>query len=195
MNYCEHCKMLTTDTVCPDCGKKALRAAQNDDFCLLLCCDSMFGEMLEEALLDEEIPCAKIPDGTGVRSALGLSLENFRIFVPYSLYEKAKEVYLSLCSDPQEEQEELRTSLLENREDWFVNGSSAEKKMKKKLGIPQEDDLFAFCEEIVKTAKQIVDQGWLSSCPAGGHQLAVTSEAFKLFFNSETFELMDVKKR
>lgn len=195
MNYCAHCKLLTPKTTCPACSKKDLGEVKKDDFCLLLECDSLFGEMLEEVLQEEGIPCAKIAEGTGVRSALGLSLEKFRMYVPYGFYEQAKDACLALSSNPEEENEDLRSLLLENRETWFIDSSSAEKKMKKKLDLPKDADLFAFCEKIVQNATDLADQGWISSCPAGGHYLAVFTEDIKLLFNSETFELLDAKKR
>ena len=133
-----------------------------------------------------------IPCGNGMRSALGLNLENLQLFVPYQFYDRALDLHDYLKGDPTEE---IKKSLLENRKKWHVIGRFTEGKFKKKLKISKDADLFQHCEEIVNSSEKILDQGSISSCLEGGHYLFVYTDTAELTFNSETFELMYAKIR
>jgi hypothetical protein len=69
-----------------------------------------------------------------------------------------------------------------------------EKKLKKKLNIAKDEDLFRHCEEIINCANNITDGGSISSCVNGGHYLFVRAANAELTFNSATYELLHAKK-
>lgn len=192
MNYCESCKYLFESSTCPECGSRNLRPVEDNDYCFLIECSSTYGKMLAEILENEKIPCTMIPSGNGTRSALGLNLENLQLFVPYQFYDRASDLHNYLKNDPTEK---IKTALLDNREKWHVIGKFTEGKLKKKLRLPKDADLFRHCEEIVNNSEKILDQGSISSCPEGGHYLFVYSASEELTFNSATFELMYAKIR
>lgn len=191
MNYCESCKCLCQSGVCPECGNDQLRQAENDDWCFFLECNSTFGKMLNEIFENESIPCSMIPCGNGARSALGLNLENLQLFVPYQFYDRAVDLHDYFKSDPTED---FKKSLIENREKWHTVGMFTEKKLKKKLNIAKDEDLFRYCEEIINCANNITDGGSISSCVNGGHYLFVRASNAELTFNSATYELLHAKK-
>ena len=190
MKYCKSCKYLCDSVPCLICGSPDLCEVQNDDYCFLFECDTAFGETLEEIFENEAIPHAMVPSGNGVRSALGLNLENFKIFVPYEFYGQASEIINYFTSDSTEE---LKNDLLNNRSKWHIQGMFTEKKLKKKLNISKDGNLFSHCESIVSTAIKITDEGLISSCAEGGHYLNIIGENATLMFNSITYELLHAK--
>lgn len=186
MYYCESCKLLCETNVCPQCGEGDLREPQSGDYCFLTECESSFGKMLEEIFSDKGIPCALIPNGNGFRSALGLNLENYVIFVPCEDYQSAREIcdYFNVDTT-----EEFKKELIDIREKWHINGIFADKRFKKALKLAKDADLFSSCEELLKNAEKITDGGPISSCSEGGHNYIVRSGSFELMFNSVTGEL------
>ncbi|MBQ9481059.1 MAG: hypothetical protein IJU84_02725 [Clostridia bacterium] len=92
MYYCENCNKVSEYDFCRDCGDGDLREVRGEDFCFLVECGTTFGEMLKSVFDKENIPCALLPRGTGVRTALALKLENYRVYVPYAFLERAKEI-------------------------------------------------------------------------------------------------------
>ena len=61
MKYCEKCKSLTEEEYCSACGNKKIREVDSDDFCVLTEFEQMYGEMLRDALQEEEIDCVLMP--------------------------------------------------------------------------------------------------------------------------------------
>ena len=94
MLYCEKCKAVCPDAVCPVCGKnKKLREVRDDDPCLLDEKDMIWSEVLEEVLEKEGIPVMKRGRlGAGLAFTIGPIFEKMRIYVPYSELERAKEL-------------------------------------------------------------------------------------------------------
>ncbi|MBQ8236081.1 MAG: hypothetical protein IJZ37_05295 [Clostridia bacterium] len=195
MYYCESCKILCPENCCENCGKKALRTVNNDDFCFFIECPEDQAKMLKEALQEENIPCALIPSGRGVRSALGLNLENMRVFLPYAHLEKGEEIFAGIIPPPLDETEELRALLLENKSLWHTTGFFKSRSLRKKLGLSKDDDLNATLEALIKSATGIRDEGLISSSTVGGHYLIAKTEKYDLTFDSVSFEFFHVKKK
>ena len=99
MKYCEKCNSIVTLEYCPACGNKKIREVASDDFCFLVECGQMYGDMLNYALQEEEIQCALIPCGNGVRSKFVLKLDKYKVYVPYKHYERATEIFNTLFNE------------------------------------------------------------------------------------------------
>ncbi|MDD3919913.1 MAG: hypothetical protein PHO41_01860 [Eubacteriales bacterium] len=107
MEYCEKCKMLCTDGVCPGCGKKKLRQAEETDYCFLTEKGVMWAEMLMEVLQDNAVPCVKQSRvGAGLSLYTGQSWERYKVFVPYRYLEQAKGLMEELFSADAEQETE-----------------------------------------------------------------------------------------
>ncbi len=195
MYYCENCKLLCHETVCGECGKSDLRPPLNEDFCYFTECSEDQAKMLKEALKSEDIPCALIPSGSGVRSALGLTLENMKVYLPYGFLDRGQELFDGIFLPPLDETEELKALLLENQESWHVTGFFASRSIRRKLGIPKDHDLAPTLRPLVQSATNIRDEGLISSSVVGGHYLIVKGEKYDLTFDSVSFELLHVKKK
>ena len=126
MEYCEKCKVQCPEGRCPVCGSDRLREVQNNDYCLLTECSRNFGEMVRDVFEQNGIQGAFVPFGSGTRSALGLDLEQYRIYVPYERQEEARQIVECFCFD---NTEDWREQLLANRSLWHVKKESALKKM------------------------------------------------------------------
>ncbi len=83
MNFCESCNIACKDESCPKCGRKNLRAVNDDDFCLVAEVDRLFGDMLKGVLENESIECILMPYGSGVNSKFALPLESYLLYVRY----------------------------------------------------------------------------------------------------------------
>ena len=103
MKYCESCRALCESDCCSICENTELREVRPDDYCILTECAEDFGGLLKYTLADMDIPCALMPFGNGARSAFGLNLGNFRVFVPYQHFEASKDVLDQLTYDPTDE--------------------------------------------------------------------------------------------
>lgn len=188
MNYCENCKLLCESDRCPVCGSKKTRAPEDKDFCFLIECQRSYGEILRQGLEDEQVPCALIPCGSGVRTAFGLELENYRVYVPYEHYSTAQEIVQFFSVDPTEN---LKRDLLEHFESWHVISSKAEKKLRKKLKLEKEAVLLDWIRDGVTNATAIKDNGPAATGPEGAHYLTVRLNDKTVWFNSVTYEILE----
>jgi hypothetical protein len=186
MKYCENCKLLLHSESCEICGSRQIREAKADDFCFLLECERTFGDVLGEALEDAGIRCASVPCGTGVRTALGLNLEGYRIYVPFEFYETAKDMVTFFTVDPTDD---LRRTILEHQDQWHTKNASVEKKIRKRLKLNRDDAFFDRIKNAVETAEVITDEGTISNCPRSGRYLFVKTDGKYIGFNSVTFEI------
>ena len=92
MNFCESCNIACNDERCPKCGRKKLRAVNEDDFCLIAQVDRFFGDGLKERLENENIECVLMPYGTGVRARFALPLESYLLYVRYKNSEYVRQI-------------------------------------------------------------------------------------------------------
>lgn len=185
MLYCERCKTICTNECCEFCGNKNLREAKNDDFCILTEIDETSAQMIEDALIEEGIKCVLIPSGNGARSAFGLSLGNYIIFVPFEHYEQAKDIKDSFYEDPTEK---IREDLITNRGSWNIKKKNI-RKMCKKLKLKDPEILLDEVQKLICRATAISDEGLISSCLECGHYLRVQNEALNFWVNSITYEI------
>lgn len=83
MNFCESCNIACKDERCPKCGRKKLRAVNDEDFCLVARVDRLFGDSLKNNLEEEAMECVLMPYGSGVNSKFALPLESYLLYVRY----------------------------------------------------------------------------------------------------------------
>ena len=164
-----------------------MREVEDGDFCLLVECLQNEGEILKSFLEAEEIPCVLMPSGNGLRTVLGLNLENYKVFVPYQFYDKASEMVDFISNDSTEQ---LKERLLEHIELWHFKNESSEKKFRKKFELKKDADLLFYIKEEVSQALLIADEGLIYACSERGHFIAVKSEQGNILFNSATYEIL-----
>ena len=93
--YCEKCKSFTDLNRCPNCGNKNVREAKENDVVYLTTMRGFFAGMLEDILAQNDIPCLKIRQGPGgtFPTRGQSSLGEYRFFIPFGAYERAKEIF------------------------------------------------------------------------------------------------------
>ncbi len=190
MKICSNCCFVSDAERCPLCGSKNVRAVNADDFCLLTEKDAAYCDTLTAAFDEEEIPYSALPYGRGVETRLGLPLGNYRIFVPFGFLEQAKQIITSIDS---EATEQIRNCLLKGVENLNILPKT-EKKIKRKIGLSENEDIFEYCIGIIKTADKIMDKGTISGCLKGGHYYFCYSGDLTLAINSKTYEILSVTK-
>ncbi len=98
--YCERCHRLTEGEGCPECGRKCRRDALPEDPCFLLSGRQIWVDMACELLDQEKIPYLKQGSlGAAMTVLTGLSLEMYSLYVPFSQYERAREITETLFAD------------------------------------------------------------------------------------------------
>lgn len=187
MKFCDKCNSLSNLEYCTVCGNKKIREVHYDDFCFLTECEQMHGEMLKDALQEEGINCALMPWGNGVRTQLGLRLDRYKVYVPYQYYESSVELLNSISNSPTTE--ELKEQILDNIDKWHIVSPRTIKKIRKKLNISEDADIFECIKEGVKKSQCIEDKGILFSFPPSEHGLAVKIDNVTLWFSSESYEI------
>ena len=97
MSYCEKCMCLCEDK-CPLCGKKKhLREVSEDDPVLVCAEDFVFSRLVADILKKNGIPCMQRTEQGGWRTVeFGYGGEYYRLYVPYRLYGRAKELVESI---------------------------------------------------------------------------------------------------
>ena len=103
--YCERCSRLFEGDVCPECRKKG-REPQAEDSCFLLSVGQIWADMACDILKQNEIPYLKQGRmGAGMSMLTGIPLETYSLYVPYSDYEKAREI-TDVLADSEESADE-----------------------------------------------------------------------------------------
>ena len=190
MNYCENCRTVGEQETCANCGNRKLRPAEPKDACFLGELEARSAQMTAEILQKENIPCASVPSGDGIRSVFGLPLENCKLYVPYACLERANDILDAFADDFDEER---RRELLDHFEQWHALPRS-EKKMRKRLRLT-DTQLFARCREIVERARRVDDGGRIGGCPKDGRYWFVYTDREILAFNCATYEVLSVTVR
>lgn len=125
INYCEKCHTLNEQDCCQYCGRINLRNPYENDYCFLIEVNSIFGRMFIGILEYESIPYSAMPSGNGILSIFALKLENYKIYVTYEFFSRAKELLneILINSEKEEESKELKKNL-----DKLFASESSEKK-------------------------------------------------------------------
>lgn len=186
MLYCENCKHLCVDDACPDCGSKLLREAVAQDYCFLTEGEEGFIRMLEGSLNEQGIACILIPFGNGARSAFGLSLGKYRIYVPFGHYDRASASLRFFIDAPSEE---LRKDLIDHKHLWHFD-PKIQKKICRKWKLKEKDDILRRVSEAVHAAPTLALGGRIYSCPQEGRYIFVKADGVKFWFNSATYEIL-----
>lgn len=92
MNFCEGCNIACEDERCPKCGRKKLRAVNDDDFCFVAKVDKLFGDILKGIFENENIECVFMPYGSGVNSKFALPLESYLLYVRYKNLDNVRQI-------------------------------------------------------------------------------------------------------
>ena len=105
MLYCERCMHPTSENKCEECGHKILREVKHTDPFLLTTKDAIWTGVIEELLKENGIPSmTKGLLGGGLTGLMGVGLEKYSIYVPFSALEKAQEL-LACINDADEDSE------------------------------------------------------------------------------------------
>lgn len=98
MYYCENCQFLFDSNRCPFCESEDLRKVRDEDLCFLTEKGTVYGEVLKDALMRENIPYKTHSVKDGCKNAKpGPMVETLRFFVPYGFLNRAKEIEESAC--------------------------------------------------------------------------------------------------
>lgn len=188
MNFCENCHTVFESERCPLCGNKKQRTVRDDDFCLLTEENAMRCRPMFEIFDDNGIPYSAMPYGNGIETQLGLPLKNYRVVVPFSFLQKASDIIRGI---EKAKTDKLKAFLLENADNLYVN-ARLEKKIRKKIKLPQSEDFLEYCIKLIECAEKIDDLGRISGCLKGGHYLFCNSGNAALTVNSVTFEILSL---
>ncbi|MBE6990794.1 MAG: hypothetical protein E7426_08670 [Ruminococcaceae bacterium] len=91
MMYCEKCRVLVSDGVCPICSDSTLRVPLADDFCFLAEKEALWSALLADVLTQNEIPFVQENVlGAGFALKVGPMWERVRFYVPYGRLEEAR---------------------------------------------------------------------------------------------------------
>ena len=184
--YCEKCKRLCVSEKECVCGCEMLREVTSQDYCFLLEANEAFAKMLEECFINNGIDSVLAPSGNGMRSAAGLTLGNFIVYVPYSQYDEAKNI-VEFFSETDEV--DLRTDIINHKELWNID-KKMKKRFCKKLKLEESDGLFDKISELLDSASAVSDEGRIPYCNQGGHYILVKSGELNFWFNSVTYEIL-----
>lgn len=113
--YCEKCGIIFEGKRCPVCGDQNVRPPIPRDLCFLTEQETMWAEMLEDVLKQNDIPClTKNVLGAGLALKVGPMSERVRFYVPYLHLQNAKAIVDELFSAQRGDNED------ENQVDWKV---------------------------------------------------------------------------
>ena len=100
---CDKCRVLCSER-CPICeSSKRLREVKADDAVRLCTLSSMQTMFVEPVLKDGGIPYKKQGLlGAGLSARWGMMLESNRFYVPYAVYERAKDLLESVFGEDEE---------------------------------------------------------------------------------------------
>lgn len=97
--YCEKCKKLISQPICPICGNKNTRDPEGRDICFLVEKDHIWSGMLEDVLKQNNIPVfVQSNIGAGMAIKAGAMFERIRFYVPFSYLEAANTIVDELFS-------------------------------------------------------------------------------------------------
>lgn len=98
MLFCEKCNLLTNDKRCPNCRTKKLRDVRDDDFCYFADLHSMYFEMFEEALKNNNVDVVGVPyyPGNAVVFSNAGRADGRKVYVRYKNLDVATEIYNEL---------------------------------------------------------------------------------------------------
>ncbi len=153
--YCENCNTKSVTNRCNKCGRKNLREIKDDDFCFFCQMDSLSAENLKNKLDSENIGCALIPYGTGLRTALGMNLENYLVFVEYRALNYVENLFLQESS---RKTEMLKCEIVDNIDKLNIRPQD-EKKLAKRLKLEQSQSVVELCKNVILTATSVIDAG------------------------------------
>lgn len=188
MNYCAYCCRISQNNRCPYCGYRKMRQVENDDFCFLLENDKSYCETLQQAFEEQNIRCVGMPCGNDLDSRLALPMSKCRLYVVYECFAAACDIIKQFKNT---ETENLRKNIFENREK-IIFLPKTEKKIGKKLRLGEEQDLSAYCLDVVGRASEISDEGRISGCVSNGHYIFCYTQNETLCLNSATYEILSL---
>lgn len=192
INYCDNCRIACKEKICPNCGKKKLRAVEDGDYCYVLeesnSLVSYFGNLLKE----KDVDCVIMPWFSALDTHLAMRAPSGRLFVRFKDLETARQTVRDYYN---EVSENLRKHLLDNFEKFNIN-YDVEKRARKKLKIRNDVDIFDFCGDIIESAKSVSDTGSTDGIgDEEGHVLLALTDSEKLYINSVTYNIIDLGKR
>lgn len=190
MKFCENCNAATNKPFCPFCGTTKLRDVADDDFCFLAETQGGDGAKLADMLEENGIPYSAMPYGSGTESRLALPLSGYRIYVPYRFLKTAESL---MAERSQSGTDAIKRQLIENVDKLNVLPAT-EKKIRKKMKLPADEDFFDYCIGVIDRADEITDGGLITGCKHNGHYLFCRTQSVTLAINSRTYEIIALTK-
>lgn len=190
LNYCENCRVVCKETYCPNCGKKKLRAVEDDDYCYVTEEANSLNEYFCKILERQNVKCVNMAWFSALDTCLAVKASRSRLYVRFKDFDIAVKTVQDYYN---EITENLRKHLLDNSEQFSID-LPVEKKARKKLKLSVQTDIFEYCEDIIRKAKVISDTGCLDGLE-DGHVLLAMTDNEKLYINSATYHIIDLGKR
>ena len=108
MLYCEHCKRIIDEKVCPVCHSRHVREPQPGDECFLIEKPALWENPISDFLRSEGIRFRSVSTmGAWLSARIGNGMERFVFYVPYEVLEQAQrlmEDYFTPVEDADEEE-------------------------------------------------------------------------------------------
>ena len=97
--YCPQCRRLIDTSKCPYCRKWNVREPEAQDPCLVYAGSQIWADMAADVLGQQDIPCfTQSSRGAAIAMLTGLMSEEYEVYVPYAVYDQAKEIVEQLFS-------------------------------------------------------------------------------------------------
>lgn len=200
MFYCENCNLQNQTNRCAKCGRKNLRQVQAEDFCFFRRLPANKAENLKATLEAKGIGCALIPYGTGLRSRVGMKLEDCLVFVQYHGLAYVEDLFLQ---EENAKMQALLQAIQPNVGKLHVLPKD-EKHIRRKLRLHPTEDLLELCKSVVLSANKVFDGGEISyelqdeECfnpdAVLGHYCCLSNGQHEVWLNSVSMRVYKVVK-
>lgn len=91
--YCNKCKIMFGDNICPICNSKGISEPKADDFVFLVEKDAIMSDIIEGVFKSNNIIYIKKGEmGAAFSLIVGPLFEKYKFYVPYDKYDYADEL-------------------------------------------------------------------------------------------------------
>lgn len=190
INYCENCRVACNEKVCPNCGKKKLRAVEDEDYCFVIEESESLNAYFGSELKNKNVETVIMPWFTALDTHLAVKASSSRLFVRFKDLDFARQTVQDYFN---EITENLKKHLRSNFDKFNID-FTVEKKARKKLKIKDDTDIFDYCADLIENAKVISDTGSFDGLE-GGRVLIVLTDNEKLYIGSVSYNIIELGKR
>lgn len=192
INYCDNCRIACKEKICPNCGKKKLRAVEDEDYCFVSEEYNSVAAYFDNLLKEQGVESVIMPWFSALDTHLAMRASRGRLFVRFKDLDTARQAVLDYYNGITEN---LKKHLLDNFGKFNID-YDVEKKARKKLKISDDVDIFDYCGDLIENAKSISDTGCLDGTgDEAGHVLLAQTAGENLYINSVTYNIIALSKR